>query len=112
MDQQNEVEFGKVFEAVKDLWYGEIDLKASDFMKEDLILQLGYKPIRVDILTSVSRLNFNDAYERSIEGLFYGRAKARYLDKKSLLRNKYSSGRRKDLEGIRWIKDSSKKSKQ
>ncbi len=101
----------RAFAAVKEFWFGKIDLVPADFMKDDLILQIGYKPVRIDILTSLAGLNFDDAFRKSIEGLFYGKVNAKYLDKESLIKNKTLAGRRKDFEGINWIKDSSKKRK-
>ena len=102
---------GRIFKAVKEFWFGEIELKPEDFLNEDLIFQIGYKPVRIDILTSLVGLNFNESYQKSLEGLFYGKVNARYLDKESLIKNKTLAGRRKDFEGINWIKDSSKKRK-
>lgn len=101
----------RIFAAIKEFWSGKIDLAAEDFMNKDLILQIGYKPVRIDILTSLEGLDFDDAFKNSIEGLFYGKVNARYLDKESLIKNKTLAGRRKDFEGIDWIKDSSKKRK-
>ena len=101
----------RIFLAVKEFWFGKIDLKPEDFMKEELILQLGYQPVRIDILTSIQGLSFNEAFKNSIEGLFYGKVNARYLDKESLIKNKTLAGRRKDFEGINWIQDSTKKRK-
>ncbi len=92
--------------------FGEIDFKPEDFLNEDLIFQIGYKPVRIDILTSLQGLNFAEAFQKSLEGLFYGKVKARYIDKESLIKNKTLAGRRKDIEGINWIKVSTKKRKQ
>lgn len=101
----------KIFEALKEFWFGKIDLEPKDFMEKELILQIGYKPVRIDILTNIDGLKFEDAYKKSIKGLFYGKVNARYLDKESLIKNKTLAGRRKDFEAINWIADSTKKRK-
>lgn len=39
-----------------------ITLQTEDFMKEDMIIQIGYEPNRIDILTSVTGIPFEVYY--------------------------------------------------
>lgn len=48
----------RVFNALTEFGFGNIDIKIDDFTKENLILQLGYKPVRIDILTSIEGVTF------------------------------------------------------
>jgi len=72
------------------------DLKAEDLQKEDMIFQIGVAPCRIDILTSVDGLKFEDAFENSqtfqIEGI-----SVQVLSITDLIKNKRSTGRIKDL---------------
>jgi predicted nucleotidyltransferase len=72
------------------------DLKAEDLQKEDMIFQIGVAPCRIDILTSVDGLKFEDAFENSqtvqIEGI-----SVQVLSISDLIKNKRSTGRTKDL---------------
>ena len=71
-------------------------VSAGDFAKEDLIYQLGVPPIRVDIVTSLSGLEFSSAWERRTESEFGG-VRARFIGLDDLLTNKRSVGRLADL---------------
>ncbi|NJL27693.1 MAG: nucleotidyltransferase family protein [Thermoanaerobaculia bacterium] len=60
------------------------------------LVQLGVPPFRIDLLTSVSGLSFEEAARESIPGQIDG-LPARFPSKQALLANKRASGRSKDL---------------
>ena len=62
----------------------------------DRILQLGVPPNRVDVLTSISGVEFVDARPAGVDGTLDG-LPVRFLGRDDLLRNKRASGRPKDL---------------
>ena len=75
-------------------------LKAIDFTKPNQIVQIGYPPYRIDLITSIDGVNFEDAYPNKnvievdgIQVIFIG------LD--DLKANKKASGRGKDLEDLK-----------
>ena len=78
------------------------NLSAADFAKEDAVVQIGVAPRRVDIITSVSGLTFEEARRnalvREIEGLTVP-----ILALPDLIRNKLASGRPKDLEDAKLL---------
>ncbi len=78
------------------------NLSAADFAKEDAVVQIGVAPRRVDIITSVSGLTFEEAHRnalvREIEGLTVP-----ILALPDLIRNKLASGRPKDLEDAKLL---------
>jgi len=47
-----------------------LSLVAEDFQKEDLVVQFGYEPNRIDILNSVTGLDFDECYSESIIAQF------------------------------------------
>jgi hypothetical protein len=70
-----------------------------DFLDPDQVVQSGLPPRRIDVLTSISGLAFDEAWPdrviHEIEGVavpFLGRA--------ALVRNQRASGRAKDLEAL------------
>lgn len=81
-------DFGAPLEALK--------VKRDDFLRPDMVVQFGLPPRRVDVLTSVSGLEFDEAWsdrlEREVDGLLIP-----FLGRASLVRNKRASGRPKDL---------------
>ena len=74
------------------------DLKPADFMELDVFYQVGLEPVRLDIMTSVSGLNFEAAWERRIVVDFDGEA-APVLSREDLLASKRAAGRPKKPPG-------------
>jgi predicted nucleotidyltransferase len=82
------------------------DLSADDLQKEGLIFQIGVAPCRIDILTSIDGLKFEDAFARSelleIEGI-----PVHVLSIPDLIINKRATGRTKDLADAEMLEESS-----
>lgn len=56
--------------ALDDFGMGSVGLTPSDFMEPGVVVQLGYPPLRIDLLTSVTGVAFEDCWEnRVIESL-------------------------------------------
>ena len=68
----------------------------DDFEVEGRVYQLGLPPRRIDILTSLSGVSFDEAAADAIEGNL-GPIKVRFIGKAAMTRNKLASGRAKDL---------------
>ena len=85
-----------VIQALEDFGSPISDLPAKDLEKEGLIFQIGVAPCRIDIITSVDGLQFEDAFSRSelieIEGI-----PVHVLSIPDLIINKRATGRTKDL---------------
>lgn len=67
-----------------------------DFEVADKVYQLGLPPRRIDILTSISGVSFDEAAADAIEG-HLGPIKVRFIGRSAMARNKLASGRPKDL---------------
>lgn len=79
-------------------------ITAEDFTLPELVFQIGVVPRRVDILTSISGVEFEAAWservEVEIEGLVIP-----VISRRHLIRNKRSVGRPKDDADARWLED-------
>ena len=51
-----------VFNAIIEFGMSSLKLKIEDFLKKDNIIQLGFEPNRIDILTDLHTVNFNECY--------------------------------------------------
>jgi hypothetical protein len=76
--------------------FGDIGLKADDFLSSDSIVQLGYPPNRIDLLTGISAVTFAEAWQARVEGTLDG-VPVHFIDRQLLLRNKRAAGRPKDI---------------
>ena len=56
----------KVLEALNGFGFSNLGLTIEDFNREDSVVQLGYPPYRIDILTSISGVAFEDAWQNRI----------------------------------------------
>ena len=77
----------------------EADNLKPTLMQREKIVQIGRPPNRIDILTSASGIDFEEAWERASSGSLDG-LPVRFPDLGSLLKNKRASGRAKDLADV------------
>jgi predicted nucleotidyltransferase len=75
------------------------DIFAEDFEKEGTVFQIGVDPIRIDIITKISGVEFQDAIKNrkilEIEGI-----KVPVISLSDLIKNKKASGRLQDLADV------------
>jgi hypothetical protein len=86
----------KILKALDDFGFGELNLTAEDFSEPDQIIQLGFPPNRIDIMTSLSGVDFNNCYETRLEVNLDGIAMV-IIDRVNLKKNKLATGRPQDL---------------
>lgn len=60
------------------------------------VYQIGLPPFRIDILTELSGVSFEDASTEAVAGHF-GSERVRCIGLEAMIRNKRASGRTKDL---------------
>jgi hypothetical protein len=85
-----------MIKALEEFGFGSLMLKTEDFLESDQIIQLGYSPNRIDILTTLKKLKFKDSYKARIEIEIQG-IKINFIDLENLKLNKRATGRPQDL---------------
>ncbi len=89
----------KVIEAIRQFGFGSLDLQAEDFLVVDQIIQLGYPPNRIDLLTSLPGVDFEDCYlDRFITEI--DGVNVSFINLENLKTNKQASGRAQDLADL------------
>ncbi len=86
----------RVTKSLTDFGFGSLNLGASDFTEPDTIIQLGYPPHRIDILTSLLGVKFDECAASKIE-IMIGDVSVAFIDAENLIRNKRATGRPQDL---------------
>jgi len=89
----------KMIVVLDDFGFGSLGLKEQDFLKDNYVTQLGYPPLRIDILNAISGVGFDEAYSNKIEGDVDG-LKINFINVEEFIRNKEATGRQKDLGDI------------
>ncbi len=79
------------------------ELSAEDFTSTDLIVQLGVEPSRIDLLTGITGVEFEEAWRNRIS-ITIDDLEIFVLSKADLLRNKVATGRDKDQGDIVWLR--------
>lgn len=89
----------KIVSALHEFGFGSINITPQDFESPNLVIQLGYAPNRIDLLTGIDGVNFDDAWERrllvDINGL-----EIPFIGRDDLIKNKKSAGRPQDLADV------------
>ena len=86
----------RVFRALAEFGAPLAGIHAEDLGAPDLIYQLGMPPSRVDILTSISGIDFADAWGRKTTAEF-GDVQTTFIGLGDLITNKRTTGRTSDL---------------
>ena len=85
----------RLIKAIREFGFESLNLTEDDFLKPDYIVQLGYEPNRIDLLSSISGIKFDRGYAAKVKGMFGGET-AWFISFENLLKNKQAVGRKKD----------------
>jgi hypothetical protein len=88
-----------VLKALEDFGFGNVGITLEDLQKIDHVIQLGYPPYRIDLMTSISNVTFADAWERKVTAK-YGEQTVYYIGKEDLIASKKGAGRKRDLQDL------------
>jgi hypothetical protein len=86
----------RVLRTLSQFGFSRLDITADDLQYEGKIVQLGMPPNRIDLITSISGVSFEEAWTSRSDGDLGG-APVRFIGRDALRRNKESTGRAKDL---------------
>ncbi len=93
----------KVTAAIKEFGMDTPDLKESIFLEPGKIIRMGNPPLRIEVLTKISGVDFTKCYKRRKEILIDG-IKVNVISFADLLQNKKASGRHKDMNDLENLK--------
>jgi hypothetical protein len=74
----------------------EVGMTAADFATPGMVYQIGLPPRRIDILTEISGVTFDEAWASRVQTLVIGLPVA-FIGRDALVKNKRATGRAKDL---------------
>ena len=86
----------KMLQVMNKFGFGSLNLTEEDFLEEGYVIQLGQPPNRIDILNSLTGINFSQCYnnrnQESIDGLLIN-----FIGLECYKKNKKATGRMQDL---------------
>ncbi len=81
------------------------DLREDDLSRPGTVFQIGVAPLRIDILTAIDKVDFDEAWAQRVAARFAEQA-VQVLSVKHLIRNKRAVGRTQDLADVEWLEKS------
>lgn len=97
-----------IIKSVKEFGFESLGLLEEDFLDAENIIQLGFPPNRIDLLTEISGVKFETCYENKSIVEFEG-VKIPFISIDDLIINKQTSGRLQDLADAEKLKKLKKK---
>ena len=88
--------------ALKEFGAARHDLTREDLATPGLVFQIGVAPVRIDILTAIDGVQFDEAWSDRFQTKFSDQPAA-VLSKNHLIINKRAAGRTQDLADVEWL---------
>jgi len=85
----------KIIKALQDFGFSSLKITEKDFIQEKEVIQLGYEPVRIDLLTSIESCTFKTVWKHKKQGK-YGKTKVYFIGLDDLVKNKKAVGRKQD----------------
>ena len=85
----------RIVKALIEFGFESLGLSEKDFSQEGKIMQLGYEPVRIDIITSIAGCSFKEIWRNKTVGM-YGKQKVFFIGLKELIKSKKKAARGQD----------------
>ncbi len=85
----------KVIKALREFGFSTPDLTEKDFSQKNKVIQLGYEPIRIDLLTSIKGFGFARIWRHKTKAKF-GKEEVFFIGRKELIEAKKKANRQQD----------------
>ena len=92
-----------ILKSVNEFGFSSFKLNPADFTKPGNVIQLGYPPFRIDLLTELDGVVFDECFKNRKEVIVED-LKVNFIGYNDLLKNKKESGRPRDLDDIENLK--------
>ena len=98
----------RLMKALEQFGFGNVGLKSKDFLNPDTVVQLGYEPNRIDILTEIAGLHFEKVYKSRVGGRF-GKQRVWFISLSDLMVSKKAAARKQDKADLELLAAYSRK---
>jgi hypothetical protein len=103
-----EANASRIVGVIQDFGMGALGFTEKDFLEPGIITQIGYPPLRIDILTEIDGVQFAQA-KRNRQQFQHGKLTIPFIGVADFIKNKEAAGRKKDLQDIRRLMPQKKK---
>lgn len=88
---------------IKEFGFGSLNLTNEDFKKKEGFVQLGYEPLRIDIINDLEGVAFENALENKKVVEFDG-VPINFISYEDLIKNKTKAARSQDIVDVEKLK--------
>ena len=89
----------RILAALAEFGFASVGLAAEDFTRPDHVIQLGVPPVRIDLITSLTGVSWEETVAGKIAGS-YGDVPVHYIGRGQFIANKRATGRKRDLADL------------
>ena len=93
----------RILQSVNEFGFSSFKLTQEDFTKPGNVIQLGYPPLRIDLLTEIDGVTFKECF-RNRKEVTIDDLTVNFIGYEDLLKNKKESGRPRDIDDIDHLK--------
>lgn len=108
--QRTEENAEKLLMVMDDFGFASLKLAKEDFLKPNLITQLGHEPLRIDILNEIDGISFDEAWTNR-KVVNYQNIEVPFIGYSDLLKVKLKAGRPQDIADVEKLKSRNRKNK-
>ena len=94
----------RLLSALKAFGFGSLEQNVEDFLDPDTVVQLGRPPQRIDLLTELDGVAFDDSYATR-EEVPIENVSVSFIGLEQLRKNKKASGRHQDLADLEHLRE-------
>lgn len=92
----------RIVEALRQFGFGSLAIEPADFQADDRVIQLGRAPNRIDLLTRLYGVEFDDAWNRRVEATLDD-VPVSMISRSDLIANKRATGRSQDVADAEFL---------
>lgn len=89
----------RIVRSLEEFGFKSLNLSEKDFCEEGKFIQLGYEPVRVDLITSIAGITFEEIWKSKKKGK-YGQVDAYFIGLDDLIITKKIAARKQDLADL------------
>ena len=89
----------RILTALEAFGFASVGLTPSDFVRPEQVVQLGVPPVRIDLITSISGVAWDEAWAGRIAGRYVD-IPVSYIGRDQFIANKRATGRTKDVADL------------
>ena len=94
----------RILKALNEFGFGSLQLSEEDFTESGQIIQLGYEPVRIDLITSIRGVDFQQIWKNRVTGKF-GQQQVFFIGMDDFITSKKISNRRQDQADLEVLQE-------